>query len=66
MEWFHGGPTVNQIPMPVPDPNHPWSNSSCDKCDGFCCGHFLNPEDALKSDVAPMVQPPSAILKDFY
>lgn len=66
MEWFPGGPLVNQIPLPVPDPNYPWGNKACDKCDGFCSGHFLNPEDALKSDLASMVQPPSTILKDFY
>ena len=66
MEWFPGGPTITQIPMPVPDPNHPWGKNSREKCDGFCSGHFLNPEDALRSGIAPMVQPPLAILKDFY
>ena len=60
MEWFPGGPTLSQIPMPVPDPNHHWGNNSCEKCAGFCSGHFLLPEDALMSDIAPMIRPPSA------
>ena len=66
MEWFPGGPHIDQIPMPVLDPSHPWGNTACDKCGGFCSGHFLSPEDALTSNLAPMVQPPSTILKDFY
>ena len=66
MEWFPGGPRIDQIPMPVPDPSHPWGNTACDKCGGFCSGHFLSPEDALTSNLAPMVQPPSTILKYFY
>ena len=66
MEWFPGGPRVDNIPLPIPDPVNTWGNDSCEKCSSFCTGHFLKPEEALKSDVVPMAQPPSAILKDFY
>ena len=65
-EWFPGGPQVNQIPLPIPDPDQPWGSKSCDKCSGFCCGHFLHPEAALKSQLTPIAQPPSTILKDFH
>ena len=66
MEWFPGGPNVNYIPLPVPDPAYPLGGDFCDKCSGFCAGHFLKPEEALKSDYTPMAKPPSIILKNFY
>ena len=66
MEWFPGGPQVDYIPLPILDPAHSWGSDSCDKCSDFCAGHFLKPEEALKSDATPMAQPPSTILMDLY
>ena len=65
MTWFPGGPSVKWIPLPVPDPKRPWGSLNCDSCTGFCSGHFLYPEDALKSNDPCMSQPPSHLLKDF-
>ena len=66
MEWFPGGPSVNSTPIPVPDPDLSWGNDHCQKCSGFCTGHFLQPEKAFMSKVTPMTQPLSSQLKDFY
>lgn len=66
MEWYPGGPRVDTLPLPIPDPLQPWGNVLCKKCTGFCAGHFMKPEEALKSDATPMSKPPSTMLKDFY
>ena len=66
MVWYPGGPRVDSLPLPIPDPMQPWENALCEKCTGFCAGHFLKPEDPLRSDFAPMTQPPSNMIKDFY
>lgn len=29
---FPQGPPLTYLPMPVPDPEHPWGNSSCEQC----------------------------------
>ena len=39
---------------------------NCEKCAGFCEGHFLDPEAAVLSTLPAMKQPPSAILKEFH
>ena len=57
---------VDSLPLPIPDPMQPWGNALRKKCTGFCAGHFLKPEEALRSDLAPMTQPPSNMLTDFY
>ena len=64
--WFEGGPQLNVIPLPIPDPNRMWGNNACSTCSDFCAGHFLTPEESLKSNLTPMVQPPSSILKEVY
>ena len=66
MVWYPGGLRVDSLPLPIPDPMQPWGNALRKKCTGFCAGHFLKPEEALRSDLAPMTQPPSNMLKDFY
>ncbi len=66
MEWFPSGPQLDFIPLPVPDPAQPWGGDNCQKCSGFCAGHFLKPEEVVKSGATPMKQPPSGVLKDFY
>ena len=63
MHWFENGPEYHKIPLPIPDPNHSWGNSSCTICSGFCAGHILTPEEALQSTLTPMAQPPSTLLK---
>ena len=35
---YEGGPPITHLPLPVPDPDRPWGNSSCATCDGFCAG----------------------------
>lgn len=70
MEWFPNGPKVDSIPLPVPDPDQPWGSSNCNKCRGCCTGHFLSPKEAIKAIAtkthAPMSQPPSILLKEFF
>ena len=64
--WYTGRPPVNYIPLPIPDPSRPWGNQNCDKCTGPCYGHFLKPDDALKSVLPPMARPPSQIIKEAF
>ena len=64
MCWFPNGPRLSHLPFPIPDPARPWGNPECTSCKGICHGHFLLPEAALASEVSPMVQPPSQILKE--
>ena len=65
LEWFDGGPPVTHIPLPVPDPARPWGGSNCEKCKGFCAGHYLMPNKTV-STTSPSSDPPSSILKKFY
>lgn len=46
VEWFQGGPNVE-------------GGNNCQKCSGFCVGHFLSPTEALAYSSSPM-NPPSA------
>ena len=64
MSWFPNGPPLSHLPFPIPDPARPWGNPECTSCKGICHGHFLLPEAPLASDVSPMIQPPSQILKE--
>ena len=64
--WFPGGPSLDYIPLPVPDPAQPWGNPNCQKCKGFCAGHFLDPNAAFSSTTSAMIQPPSSSLKEFH
>ena len=43
MRWFDNGPPVTSVPLPTPDPSRPWGGSGCNKCSGFCAGHYLMP-----------------------
>ena len=61
--WFEGGPRVSYVPVPIPDPDRPWGALDCPDCSGTCTGHFLKPIEALQSSLPPMIQPPSAVLK---
>lgn len=65
--WFPGGPSVAYLPMPVPDPDAPWGNSACTKCqNGVCYGHFLTPDALEQTDATAMHNPPSHILKEMF
>ncbi len=65
-EWFNSGPLVTQLPFPIPDPTRCYGNDQCNKCKGFCCGHFMKPESTLTSLLSPMRKPPSAVLKEAF
>ena len=64
--WYKDGPSINYLPLPVPDVMRPWGSLECAECKGKCYGHFLKPKDALVSSSLPMSKPPSAILDGFY
>lgn len=63
--WFPQGPPLTYLPLPVPDPERPWGNNSCQQCSGFCNGHFLVPQDALSSNAVQMAMamPPSSMIQ---
>ena len=33
--WYHGGPSLDYLPLPVPDPKRRLGNSSCTQCAKF-------------------------------
>ena len=33
--WYNGGPSVQFLPLPVPDPERPWGSKKCKNCNGF-------------------------------
>ncbi len=61
--WYNGGPDIHFLPFPIPDNNRRWGAPDCPDCKGECHGHYLKPEEAMKSSLQPMRKPPSAILK---
>ena len=61
--WYPGGPTLDYIPLPTPDPERPWGSSNCTKCTNFCSGHYLSPKEALTSPLPKSEKPPSHVLK---
>ena len=47
--WYEGGPSVRDIPLPLPDPQYAYGSNSCTKCkSAFCAGHYLSPQDAIQ------------------
>ena len=46
LKW-HGGPSLPEIPFPIPDPARPWGGE-CDKCTSSCYGHFLPPKECVE------------------
>ena len=63
--WFQGGPPLTYLPLPVPDPERPWGNTSCPNCKGFCKGHYhASPLDT--DGIRAAIMPPSIILKNFF
>ena len=39
--WYTGRPSVRFLPLPWPDPKHPWGSKECKNCNGSCTGHFM-------------------------
>lgn len=66
MNWYSNGPPLTFVPLPVPDPDRPWGNVHCEKCTGFCSGHYLPPEKTFDLPQTSMSLPPSTILKNFF
>ena len=66
--WFTGGPSLDYIPFPVPDPAFEWDSSTCLKCCGKdnCYGHFLSPEESIKMSAKAIRNPPSLVLQTFF
>lgn len=67
LRWYPGGPTVDFLPFPFPDPKRSYGGS-CDTCKSFCCGHYItklinitNPQE-----VKSIVMPPSVVLKESF
>ena len=48
-KWYEGGPSVDNLLLPVPDPKRPWGDTNCPDCKGTCTGHYLKPEEILGS-----------------
>ena len=65
--WYPGGPTLNQLPLPVPDPKRQWG-SACSNCKGFCSGHYRTQlVDVCNAEgLSRVPNPPSAVLKQLF
>ena len=65
--WYPGGPTLNQLPLPVPDPRCQWG-SACSNCKSLCAGHYrtqlVNVCNAEALSRVP--NPPLAVLKQLF
>ena len=64
--WYPGGPSLNCLPYPFPDPSRPWDDPKCTVCKGFCGGHYTNKmiDISDKSALKTVQMPPSILLKD--
>ena len=64
---YTGGPSVQFLPLPVPDPKRPWRSKECKNCNGFCTGHFMYLEKVVatgSSDLpAAHTYPPNTVIK---
>ncbi|CAB3988898.1 Chromatin modification-related YNG2 [Paramuricea clavata] len=66
--WYNGRPSIECIPLPVPDPKRPFGAEKCSSCDGECAGHFLPAEEVIQlmlQQKRPFGEkrPPSDIIK---
>jgi hypothetical protein len=41
--WYPNGPPVSYIPIPAPDPNHPFGGENCNECKEN--GHYMKPDE---------------------
>ncbi|XP_028404007.1 inhibitor of growth protein 5-like [Dendronephthya gigantea] len=67
MKWFEDGPSLVDIPLPIPDPARPWEGN-CAKCTSGCHGHFMAPAESLEHIQKNgykdcMLNPPSEVIK---
>ena len=62
---YDGGPSISTFPLPIPDSQRFWGNTSCVECKGQCTGHYLKPQEAVSSTQTPL-KPPSIILKESF
>ena len=66
--WFHGGPTLSFVPLPIPDSER-GLGAACNSCKDKCNKHYLAPERQyehfMKHGLVYSVQPPSKIFKEF-
>lgn len=64
--WYENSLPISLLPLPVPDESRPWGGS-CNKCSGFCTGHFLQPEQCFQhikeKGIKDCLVPPSVVLK---
>ena len=58
--WYPGGPSLTALPMPKIVLSRPWGLPDCDKCKGFCNGHYI---ESFKND---FTQPPSVLLSEAF
>ena len=67
--WYENGPPVSVLPLQVPDKSRTWGGE-CNKCTGFCPGHFLPPRQCFeyisKNGTKDCVAPPSIVLKQAF
>lgn len=61
--WFPGGPSLDQLPLPVADPDR-LPGSQCSECSGYCHGHYLKPAESLQ--VGCFTPPPSSVISRAY
>ena len=66
VKWFCGGPDVDRVLLPVPDPTRPFGDPNCKTCKDSCSGHFLQPEQLITTPNLESIAPPSHTLKEFY
>ena len=68
LQWFPGGPTVDFIPLHIPDSKRPWDTLDCSDCKGKCSGHIIKPSADLsnvKNAANVMDVPPSVAIREF-
>ena len=67
---YTGVPSVQFLPLSVPDSKRSWGSKECKNCDGFCKGHLVCLEKVLATDsndlpVAHTYLPNNAIKESF-
>lgn len=70
LAWYSGGPSVQFLPFPVPDPKRCWGSKNCETCSGFCAGHFMGLEQVLSLEARDLLEchtyPPSTVMKNVF
>ena len=71
LAWYSGGPSVQFLPFPVPDPKRCWGSKNCETCSGFRAGHFMGLEQVLSLEARDLQEechtyPPSTVMKNVF